>query len=406
MTTSPLLETRLQRVRSHYRVSPWLQARADESPLLRSWQRCHDAGMQEAESIHFELVSRSLLASLDDAHGALVRAARPETERLAHAVRGTGCAVMLFNHRAVVIDRLCHEASTPAALLASSRIGVNVAEPCVGTTAPAIALADGLPYLVGREAHFFSSMRPFFCVAAPIDAPTGERLGALDITAYDNVPAFDIFSLVVDAAVAIENSLFQPSADRLVVHFHPRAELLGTPLAGLLMVAADGRLCGANRVAARLLCQPRAGLLGQAFSALFDRRLQALFARTAGQRGADVVEMQTRAGLQVQARFEGESRRDAVPGRWATAPAGADPAAVAATAPMPQGQHGARPTPALNLATNPPNSAPDNAPEKLQDLEREAIARTLAALGGNVSAAARQLGISRNTIYRRRNGPL
>ena len=40
----------------------------------------------------------------------------------------------------------------------------------------------------------------------------------------------------------------------------------------------------------------------------------------------------------------------------------------------------------------------------MQELERQAIARTLAAVGGNVSAAARQLGISRNTIYRRRNG--
>ena len=33
-----------------------------------------------------------------------------------------------------------------------------------------------------------------------------------------------------------------------------------------------------------------------------------------------------------------------------------------------------------------------------------AVERTLAALGGNVSATAKALGISRNTIYRRRQG--
>ena len=391
MTHPSLHETRLQRVRSHYRVSPWLQPRDDESPLLRSWRRCVDAGMQEAEQIHFELVSRSLLASLDDSHGALVHAARPETERLAHAVRGTGCAVLLFNSRGVVIDRLCHEASTPAVLLAGCRKGVNVAEHCVGTTAPAIAIADGLPYLVGRDAHFFSSMRSYFCVAAPIDSPSGERLGALDITAYDNVPSFDIFALVVDAAAAIENSLFQPSADRLLVRFHPRAELVGTPLEGLLAVTPEGRVCGANRVAARLLCQPRAGRMGRLFAELFDRRLHALFARPTGQRGPDMVEMQTHVGLQVQARFECEARRGAAAASWATA----------------QG-NGAHPAFSQTVSQTANQTAPepqaDLPPGNMQDLERQAIARTLAALGGNVSAAARQLGISRNTIYRRRNG--
>ena len=399
MSHPSLHETRLQRVRSHYRVSPWLQPRDDESPLLRSWQRCVDAGMHEAEQIHFELVSRSLLASLDDVHGALVRAARPETERLAHAVRGTGCAVLLFNSRGVVIDRLCHEASTPAVLLAGSRKGVNVAEHCVGTSAPAIAIADGLPYLVGREAHFFSSMRPYFCVAAPIDSPTGDRLGALDITAYDNVPSFDIFSLVVDAATAIENSLFQPSADRLLVRFHPRAELVGTALEGLLAVALDGRVCGANRVAARLLCQPRAALMGRAFADLFDRRLHALFARPTGQRGPDMVEMQTHVGLQVQARFECAARQGAAAAGWARAQ---DDSALPAVSHAVS--HTVSHTVSQTVSQSPTGSQALPPPSNMQELERQAIARTLAAVGGNVSAAARQLGISRNTIYRRRNG--
>ena len=40
----------------------------------------------------------------------------------------------------------------------------------------------------------------------------------------------------------------------------------------------------------------------------------------------------------------------------------------------------------------------------MRDMERQVLAQTLADLDGNVSAAARQLGISRNTIYRRRGG--
>jgi transcriptional regulator of acetoin/glycerol metabolism len=372
MTSTHELQARLQTVRSHYRTSGWILPRDDEAPLLRSWQRCRDAGMREHERVSFELVSRSLLAALDDEHGALVRCARPETERLAHALRGTGSTVLLFNARGVVIDRLCHEAATPAPLLAATRRGVNLAERCVGTSAPAICLTEGLPYLVGRDAHFFDNVRPFFCVAAPIDAPDGLRLGVLDITSYDNVPGFDVMSLVTDAAAAIENSLFRPGPEQLVLHFHPRAELLDTPMQGLLLIEADGRVVGANRMAARLLCLQRGQLVGQRFGTLFDRRLPGVFAPAPRQGGS--VEMQTHVGLQVVARFEG-----------ACAPAAAGPMlrTVAAAAP---GE-------ALDM------------PASLRSLECQAIERTLAALGGNVSATAKALGISRNTIYRRRLAP-
>lgn len=374
MNPSIELQTRLQAVRSHYRVTPWIQPRDDESPLLRSWQRCRDAGMREHERVSFELVSRSMLAELDDVHGPLVRRARPEVERLAHALRGTGCVVLLFNQRGVVIDRACQESATPSALLTVSRKGVNVAERCVGTSAPAISIAEGLPYLVGRDAHFFSNVRPFFCVAAPVDSPSGQRLGALDITAYDKVPSFDIYSLVVDAAAAVENSLFQPGPDRVVVRFHPRGEYLGTPLEGLLEVDTDGHICGANRVAARLLCLTRHDLLGRPFSDLFDRRMQALFGRASGAR-ADQVEMMTHVGLQVMACFECGVREPT--GRWPPA------------------------SPVLDAAAARPLVEREAPAGKMRELERQAIKGALAAFDGNVSAAARQLGISRNTIYRR-----
>ncbi|WP_298313272.1 helix-turn-helix domain-containing protein, partial [Propionivibrio sp.] len=42
--------------------------------------------------------------------------------------------------------------------------------------------------------------------------------------------------------------------------------------------------------------------------------------------------------------------------------------------------------------------------ENLQDLSAAAIARTISASRGNMSEAARRLGISRNTLYRRLKG--
>lgn len=349
------LQSRLQAVRSQYRVTPWIQPREDEGPLLRSWQRCVAAGMRDHEQVHFELVSRSWLAELDDRCGALVRRARPEVERLAQALRGTGCAVLLFDDRGVVVDRICHEAAASPALLTATRVGVNAAERCLGTTAPGIVLHERLPYLVGRDAHFFANTRPFFCTAAPIDSPAGEPLAVLDVTCHDHVPPFDVFSLVMDAAAAIENAAFRPSAYQLVLQFHPRAELLGTALAGLVLVHEAGRIEGVNRTAARLLGSTRAALIGRHFGDLFGRRPGPLFA--GARSGPGLVELETPQGLLVAARFEGGA---------------ASPEAVA---PQDEGS--------------------------LREIEIRTIQAALDAVGGNVSVAARRLGISRNTIYRR-----
>ena len=46
----------------------------------------------------------------------------------------------------------------------------------------------------------------------------------------------------------------------------------------------------------------------------------------------------------------------------------------------------------------------DDEPGDLRSLSRQAIARTISACGGNLSEAARSLGISRNTLYRRMRG--
>jgi transcriptional regulator of acetoin/glycerol metabolism len=37
----------------------------------------------------------------------------------------------------------------------------------------------------------------------------------------------------------------------------------------------------------------------------------------------------------------------------------------------------------------------------LQDLELAAVQAAVSAAGGNISVAARQLGVSRNTVYRK-----
>ncbi|OYU98053.1 MAG: hypothetical protein CFE45_17995 [Burkholderiales bacterium PBB5] len=138
-------------------------------------------------------------------------------------------------------------------------------------------------------------------------------------------------------------------------------------------VDGEGRVCGVNRMAARLLCQARSALIGQPFSALFDRRHPGVFGRSAS-RASELVEMHSSGGLLVLARFEGEA---------------------------PPTSQGPRSTGGGACDAHTAVSGEPEAPPCLRALEYQAIDQALVALGGNVSAAARRLGISRNTIYRR-----
>ncbi len=364
---------RLQVVRANYGQTPWIEPRADESPLLRSWERSEAAGLEPHENVSFELVGRSMLAEIDDRYAALTEHAKPETERLARALRNADCSVLLVNERSVVIDRLINECASRKALQAVSRTGVNLDEHCVGTTAPSIALTEGIPYLVGMDAHYAANNRGYFCVAAPIDDPFGRRLGALSIASYESVPGFDVMSLVVLASTGIENGLFTVSQDcPVVVHFHVRPELVGTPMEGIIAIDGSNRIVGVNRSALRLLCTSRAEMVGLEFTALMDVDLsRQLSVRDATQ----LSELHTRSGLQLYSRLSSSpgSRSSAAGDR------------IGGRRPVPA--HG-QPQPIQPLET-------------LRCSELHLIRQALADSGGNVTLAASRLGINRSSIYRR-----
>jgi sigma-54 dependent transcriptional regulator, acetoin dehydrogenase operon transcriptional activator AcoR len=260
-------------------------------------------------------------------------------------------------------------------LFNGSRKGINLDERCIGSSAPSITLAERKTSLVVGDAHFCANLRKFVCAAAPIEAPQGHLLGALDISAYDAIPRFDILALAEDAATAIENSLFRNDSEHVLLRFHVRPEWVDAPRQAIVTVRSDGRIVGANRVALSLLGVSRQMLLTSSFRDLFDRDPNRLFGRWRHPESG-LLEMATRSGLIVVGRLE----CDTEPHRGTT------------PAPSP-------------VATPPQRSAAGEtaraATVRLEDVEMSTIVDTLERLGGNVSKAARQLGVSRNTIYRR-----
>ena len=267
----------------------------------------------------------------------------------------------------------------------ATRIGVNLSEEAVGTTAPGVVAKTGLPVSVLGAEHYFDDVRSMNCAAAPIRNALGEIVGVLDLSSEQHEFDFDAAAIVGLYAAAIENRLLlDESREHLVLAFQVCAPLLDTPMVGLAGIDGEGRLAWSNGVATRLLgLQARSVGFGPA-----EDVLGVGLGRLASLPRQGAAPLRLGNGLTVWMR----SSLPASDGVALLHPV----AALAANA-----ASDVSPSPAQTTATTVSANPEPEEPVSLRASDEELIARTLLACNGNVSHAARQLGVSRGLIYRR-----
>ena len=143
--------------------SPWL------SPVIeRSWRRCLTMGLAPRQRVSFEPVSVSATKlALENSHQ-LLQAAKPVVRSLSRAMLHTRYFAILTDARGCVIDvngPVDHHNPAAAAI---ARVGVDLSEAAVGTTAISTALTDLQPVWLHRGEHFFFFFSVFSCAGAPI----------------------------------------------------------------------------------------------------------------------------------------------------------------------------------------------------------------------------------------------
>lgn len=352
--------------------------------VIQSWYRCMQAHRKPNEPTSFNTVTRNRVHSVLSRNRMFLDAATDELMRLETMLAGTACRAMLTDANGVVVHATRSTASHDQLLQLASRVGVNLAEESVGTTAPGIVVRTGQPCIVRSAEHFFECMQIIQCAAAPIRNIHQQVAGVLNVSIESQSFGFDAASMVALHATSIENRLLQAqSREHIIVRLQTIPTLLGTPMEGLAGVNSDGMVTWVNGVAARLLGVLQVGPWTQ-LSEVFGLEPRELAALT---RRADATMHQLPNGLAVWLLAHMQS---------------ADGAKEVFS--LGSHQEDAQDTAEPEPATAAPDITPVS-PTNLRESELQLVERTLAEYGGNVSKAARALGVSRGLIYRHLNRP-
>lgn len=334
-------------------VAPWIE---------RSWQRCMNLGLQPHQPVTFDVVTSQQMRRTAEANQRLVQTAKPILEKLGRAIVNTRYFAILTNSEGVVVDVSGQiDRSDPRAHLVT-RIGTDLSERSVGTTAIGAALTELQPVWLHRGEHFFASTSMYSCAGAPLFGPDGACVGMLDLTGIDAVERPELKHLVTQSACKIENALVLGQAHSLMLRLNWPGNALGSEADGIVCLDADGWITGANQIARQMV--PNLATAGHPtvhVSDVFGVPYQLLF--DAVRRSDATLEIPLWTGLRLQALPIERSC-----------------------------EH-------LPVQTDQRLRASDSRP--LKDIETALIRKAVDQARGNVAQAARALGISRATVYRK-----
>jgi transcriptional regulator of acetoin/glycerol metabolism len=339
--------------------------------IARSWQRCLANGQRPDQPVSFDVIPNQALKRIEEANRTLLSAARPALAKLGRAIADTLYFAILTNSEGVVVDVNGPVDRSDPRAEAIARVGVDLSERSVGTTAIGAALTELQPVWLHRGEHFFNDNAAYSCAGAPLFGPDGECVGMLDLTGIDAVERPELKHLVAQSARSIENALTLERKHQLLVRLNWPGRALGDETDGLVCLDADGWVTGANQTARQMVTQLAAvapahtspvhcsELFALPFEMLFDAAGRDAWGQPAP------IDVPLWSGLRLQA-------------------ISVNPAQSQATS----ARSGARAS-AGNVL--------------LRDVETELIRKAVAQAKGNVMQAARALGISRATVYRKLN---
>lgn len=218
--------------------------------LLQSWARSVAFGIRNdarlLQSANFPQYV------IDEQDRWLSEVVGEEIDSIWDSFGGEHWAVYCINAQALIIR--ARHGTNPASRAFALHVGRRIQERDIGTTAPACVLSEQRAItLIGSE-HYLDEFANLFCCAVPVWGPWGSLVGVLNITGSEEFKSRLVEQKLSAAAVKIENRLFMDAHQgNRIVRIHFDESFVETQLAGLLAVNEYGDILSATRKALEML---------------------------------------------------------------------------------------------------------------------------------------------------------
>ncbi|MCH6264910.1 sigma-54-dependent Fis family transcriptional regulator [Neobacillus citreus] len=186
--------------------------------ILESWYRCKESNVDP-----FLVKGKTVLFgdeyfSKVSENETLLKIATPYIQSLWRSIKDKSRIIILTDANGYVLKVIRDSIIDPICNQLNLIEGVKWTEKEVGTNAIGTALAIEEPiHVVGKE-HYSRLSQNWTCSAAPIKNSRGELIGVLDISKNHPYYEFDIYSLTVSTAYAIESEWkLQEQRDRITL---------------------------------------------------------------------------------------------------------------------------------------------------------------------------------------------
>lgn len=363
--------------------------------IADSWRRCRDLGVKpEANRAPSQLDGRAIERIL--ATAALGLSGREVLQGYEFFLRESGHVIVLAD----ATGNILHVAGQQGTQQQLERInfmpGGMWAEDICGPNGVGTPLKLGRPEVVLGTEHFCQGWQPWVCYGSPVrDPESGEIIGVVDITGPVRLAQIETLGLTVAIAQAVEQRLqLRELRRREVLHDQFLALQRRWPADAMILLSRSGRILDANLPGLSLLNADAGG----AISLERNRRLIDVAPGIArGLTGLRLHDSATPAVIEkslpdcgLQMRLEAlHDSHSQVAGYLMV---------LAQRHPGTRGVVDAAAVVLEEAATRAPVNA--NA-HSLREAEDDLIRRTLLECNGEISRAARRLGIARSTLYRR-----
>jgi len=362
---------------------------AQTQAILSSHARSAAFGLTPQTTPPPELPTAEQLRSHRERQARLLSQAAPLMELLSEQL-GQGRQLVLLADASGMILHLAGEAGFLERLRGLGlQVGALWSEAARGTNAIGTCLMSERPTMIHGAEHFLRALHVLSCVASPLLDHKGGLAGVIGIATERRGYHPHSLALVGIAGRMIEQACFEERfAGYGRLHFHAEAAALGTPAQGQLAVDEQGRWLGADRRALELLGEDVVRLRREGLASLF------------GLAGPQLLEMACLRPLalplpRVLHGYVTHLTFYYVPGRG-----NGSSFDIA----LPDEAESARAAYTLSATLSSAQHLHDRA-TTLREAELHAIHAAVQSCAGNLSMAARQLGIGRSTLYRKIKAP-